>query len=207
LLFKIFRLQKFFMYRKAISALSLLVSASAVAHAADYTIDGDHSTVSFKVRHLAISSVVGRFTDVKGTFSFDPTKVTDSKAEATIVAKSVNTEQVKRDDHLRSPDFFDIAKFPAIQFKTSKIEQQGANEFVATGDLTIHGVTKPVALNVTFGGSAKDPWGNERVAFEAKTKLDRKDFGLTWNKTLDSGGLVVGDSVEISLEIEGIKKG
>ena len=111
----------------------------------------------------------------------------------------------KRDDHLKSPDFFDVAKYPKLTFKTNKIDKVSDSAFKAHGDLTIHGVTKPVTLDVTYGGAAKDPWGKERVAFEAKTLINRKDFGLTWSKTLETGGLVVGDDVQITLEIEGVK--
>lgn len=173
--------------------------------AADYVIDATHSSVVFKVKHLAISSVPGRFADVSGKFSFDPTKVEASSAEATIKATTINTMDAKRDDHLKSPEFLDVAKFPSIQFKSTKIEKVSDSAFNAHGDLSIHGVTKPVVLSVVYGGSAKDPWGKERVAFEAKTTLNRKDFGLTWSKTLETGGLVVGDDVQITLEIEGVK--
>jgi len=173
--------------------------------ATDYVIDSTHSSVVFKVKHLAISSVPGRFGDVAGKFSFDPAKVEASMAEATIKATSINTMDPKRDDHLKGADFLDVAKFPAIQFKTTKIEKVSDTAFNAHGDLSIHGVSKPVVLAVTYGGAAKDPWGKERAAFEAKTTINRKDFGLTWSKTLETGGLVVGDDVQITLEIEGVK--
>lgn len=186
-------------------AIILSTVVSSTAWAADYEIDSTHSSVVFKVKHLAISTVPGRFGDVTGRFSFDPTRVEASKAEAKIAVASINTMDTKRDDHLRSADFFDVSKFPSITFKTSKVEKVSDTAFKATGDLTIHGVTKPVTLDVTYGGSAKDPWGKERAAFEAKTLINRKDFGLTWSKTLETGGLVVGDDVQISLEIEGVK--
>ena len=173
--------------------------------ATDYVIDASHSSVVFKVKHLAISSVPGRFGDLSGKFSFDPSNIEGSKAEATIKASTINTMDAKRDDHLKGADFLDVSKFPAIQFKTSKIEKVSDSVFNAHGDLSIHGVTKPVVLNVTYGGAAKDPWGKERAAFEAKTTINRKDFGLTWSKTLETGGLVVGDDVQITLEIEGVK--
>jgi polyisoprenoid-binding protein YceI len=111
----------------------------------------------------------------------------------------------KRDDHLKGPDFFDASKYPSITFKTNKVDKVSDAAFKAYGDLTIHGVTKPVTLDVTYGGSAKDPWGKERAAFEARTVINRKDFGLTWSKTIETGGLVVGDDVQITLEIEGVK--
>jgi polyisoprenoid-binding protein YceI len=173
--------------------------------AADYVIDASHSSVVFKVKHLAISSVPGRFGDVSGKFSFDPSKIEASSAEATINATSINTMDPKRDDHLKSADFLDVVKFPSIQFKSTKVEKVSDTAFNAHGDLSIHGVTKPVVLAVTYGGTAKDPWGKERAAFEARTTINRKDFGLTWSKTLETGGLVVGDDVQITLEIEGVK--
>ncbi len=190
--------------RKVI-AIILSTFVSSAAWAADYQIDPTHSSVLFKVKHLAISTVLGRFGDVSGTFSFDPTRVEASKAEAKLAVASVNTMDTKRDDHLKGADFFEASKFPSITFKTSKVEKVSDTAFKAIGDLTIHGVTKPVTLDVTYGGSAKDPWGKERAAFEAKTLINRKDFGLTWSKTLETGGLVVGDDVQISLEIEGVK--
>lgn len=186
-------------------ALTLATLVSSTCWAADYTIDAAHSSVTFKVKHLAISSVPGRFGEVSGKFSFDPANIEAAKAEATIGAASINTMDAKRDDHLKSPDFLDVPKYPSITFKTTKIDKVSDSAFKAHGDLTIHGVTKPVTLDVTYGGAAKDPWGKERVAFEAKTMINRKDFGLTWSKTLETGGLVVGDDVQITLEIEGVK--
>jgi polyisoprenoid-binding protein YceI len=173
--------------------------------ATDYSIDSSHSSIGFKVKHLAISSVPGTFSEFKGTFSYDPANVAASKAEAEITVKSIDTSDAKRDDHLRAADFFDAPKYPTITFKSKKVEGVSASDFKAHGDLTIHGVTKPVVLDVTYGGSAVDPWGKERAAFVATTKINRKDFGLTWSKTLETGSLVVGDEVSITLEIEGIK--
>jgi polyisoprenoid-binding protein YceI len=187
--------------------VALVVSFCFVgtSQAAEYAIDPSHSSVGFKVRHLAISSVPGKFGEFKGTFSFDPKNIEASKAEAQIVAGSVNTNEAKRDNHLKSEEFLDAGKFAAITFKSTKIEKVSDTEFKALGDLTLHGVTRPVTLNVSYGGSATDPWGKERAAFLATTKINRKDFGLTWSKTLETGGLVVGDEVDITLEIEGVK--
>ena len=190
--------------------IGVVVGSFAIAlsaQAADYKIDPDHSTVGFKIKHLAISSVPGRFTEFGGTFSFDPAKIESSKAEVKVGVKSINTEQTKRDNHLRGPDFFNVEAHPDMTFKTTKIEPGSKDEFKAVGELTINGVTKPVTLDVTFGGAAKDPFGNERAAFSATTKINRKDFGLTWNKALESGGLLVGEDVNISIEVEGIKQG
>jgi polyisoprenoid-binding protein YceI len=191
--------------KKILFATFIATVCSSVSYAADYQIDPSHSSVVFKVKHLAISSVPGRFGDVSGTFKFDPANIEASSAEAKISVASINTMDAKRDDHLKSAEFLDIAKFPALTFKSTKIEKVSDTEFKATGDLTLHGVTKPVTLDVEYGGAAKDPWGKERAAFEARTKINRKDFGLAWSKTLETGGLVVGDDVQISLEIEGVK--
>lgn len=185
-----------------------VLAASLIAGncwAAEYVIDPAHSSVVFKVKHLAISSVPGRFGDMSGKFSFDPSKIDASTAEATIKASSINTMDAKRDDHLKGADFLEVSKFPVIQFKTTRVEKVSDTAFKAQGELSIHGVSKPVVLDVTYGGSAKDPWGKERAAFEAKTTINRKDFGLTWSKALETGGLVVGDDVQITLEIEGVK--
>jgi polyisoprenoid-binding protein YceI len=175
------------------------------AWAVDYKIDPSHSSVGFKVKHLAISSVPGAFGEFKGSFSFDPANISASKAEAEIETTSISTRDAKRDDHLRGGDFLDAQKFPSIGFKSSKIEKVSDTEFKAYGDLTIRGVTKPVVLEVTYGGAAKDPWGNERAAFVAKTKINRKDFGLTWSKTVETGALLVGEDVDITLEVEGVR--
>lgn len=185
------------------AAVASLVALNAWA--ADYKIDSSHSSVGFKVKHLAISSVPGTFGEFKGTFSFDPNNIANSKAEAEIVTKSIATGDRKRDDHLRGGDFLDAQKFPSIKFASSHIDKVSETEFKAHGDLSIHGVTKPVVLNVTYGGAAKDPWGNERAAFVATTRINRKDFGLTWSKTIETGALLVGDDVDITLEVEGVR--
>jgi len=190
--------------KRVIVAL-VVVAFSRGAVAADYTIDPTHSSIGFKVKHLAISSVPGRFGDFKGTFSFDPAHMESAKAEAEMTVASVDTGDKKRDDHLKAPDFFDSAKHPAITFKSTKVEKVSESDFKAHGDLSIHGVTKPVVLDVSYGGAATDPWGKERAAFVATTKINRKEFGLTWSKVLETGGLVVGDEVQITLEVEGVR--
>lgn len=189
------------------SLASLVIFTAAPLWAADYKIDADHSTVGFKVRHLAISSVPGRFATFDGTFSFDPANIKASKADATIALKSVDTNSTKRDEHLRGPDFFDVAKFPSMTFKSKEVEELSKDTFKLIGDLTIRGITKPVSLEVQYQGTVKDPWGNEKAGFTASAKINRRDFGLTWNKVLETGGLVVGDDVAINLEIEGTKQG
>lgn len=174
--------------------------------AAKYKIDSEHSQVLFKVKHLGISNVTGRFNNFTGSFDYDPDNVKASSAEATIEVESVDTDNKERDDHLRSDDFFSAGKHPLMSFKSKGISNVNGESFKLTGDLTINGVTKPVTLDVEVGGVATDPWGATRAAFEASTKINRKDFGLNWNKLLETGGLVVGDEVKITLEIEGVQE-
>ncbi len=187
--------------------LSVIAAAllPLTSFAAEYEIDPAHSSVEFKIKHLAISNVNGAFGAFEGTLSFDPTNVGASKTTAKISVDSISTENSKRDDHLKSPDFFNIAQFPALTF-VSKETSGTAESFKVKGDLTMHGVTKPVVLDVTYNGTAKDPHGNERVGFSATTSLNRKDFGLTWSKLTEAGSIVVGDEVKIALEIAGVKK-
>ena len=174
------------------------------AQAETYTIDKDHSNVSFTIRHL-VSKVTGNFDDFSGTINFDDKSPTKGGADVDIKTASIDTRVDKRNEHLKSPDFFDVAKYPDMTFKTTKVTGS-AKKLKVTGDLTLHGVTKPVTLDAEFGGTTKDPWGNTRVGFSGKTKINRKDFGLTWNKAIETGGLMVGDDVDITLDIEAIKK-
>ena len=169
-----------------------------------WTFDLSHSSVQFHVRHLMVSKVHGRFTKWSGNLALDGADLTKSKLDVTIDAASIFTEEQKRDDHLRSADFLDAEKFPTITFRSGKIEKKG-DRYDVHGDLTIHGVTKPVVLEVEGGDQVKDPWGGTRTGFSAKTHVSRKEFGLTWNVALETGGLLVGDKIEISLEIEAIK--
>jgi polyisoprenoid-binding protein YceI len=170
-----------------------------------WDIDVGHSAIHFWVRHLVISKVHGRFAKWSGTIELDAQDLTRSSVEVKIDAASIDTQVADRDTHLRSPDFLDVAKYPELSFRSRKIEKAGAG-YRVTGDLTLHGVTRQVVLDAEFGGTAKDPWGNERSAFEAKTTLDRRDYGLTWNAALEAGGVLVGEKVEISLEVEAVKK-
>jgi polyisoprenoid-binding protein YceI len=183
--------------------VSFLYLNSAIA--GHYEIDKDHTTITFAIKHLVISKVKGSFDNFSGDFDYDAKNVGASKVNTTIQTDSINTAVKKRDDHLKSADFFDVAKFPTITFTSKKVNASGKKAKIE-GDLTIHGVTKPVVLDVEMNGAVKDPWGNNRAGFSAKTKVNRKDFGLTWNKALEAGGFVVGDDVEISIEIEGIEK-
>src|SRR2546426_12165787 len=172
-----------------IAAVSAVYSLAAVpGRALDYTSDPDHSNILFKVKHLGVSTVTGRFEKFTATFDFDPQALKLASVQATIEAASLSTNVAKRDDHLRSADFLDVAKYPTITFASREVTSIKDSKFKLTGDLSLHGVTHPVVLDGSFGGAVKDPWGNERAAFTATTTIHRKDFGLTWNKTLDNGG-------------------
>ncbi|HET7710708.1 MAG TPA: YceI family protein, partial [Thermoanaerobaculia bacterium] len=166
--------------------------------------DAAHSEANFKVRHL-MSNVSGSFNDFAANLSIDQKNPAASSVEFTIQAASIDTDNENRDKHLRSSDWFEVEKYPTITFKSTKVEPAGKDKFNVTGNLTMRGVTKAVTLPVTFLGYGKDPWGNDRAGFEAETTLDRKDYGLTWNKTLDTGGVLLGDEVKISLNLEFVK--
>lgn len=188
--------------RLVLSTLSvfLLLGVSA-AGATEYKIDPAHSNVTFKIRHL-VSKTSGSFEKVTGTINHEKGKPETWVVNAEIDATSINTGNKKRDDHLRSRDFFDVKKYPKITFKSTKVEDADEDSAKLIGDLTMHGVTKPVTLDVQMGGEGVDPMGTKKIGFSAKTKLDRKDFGIVFNKVLDAGGTVLGDDVEINLEIE-----
>lgn len=186
---------------------SLMLLLAPAAFADTYTVDATHTSVSFKVRHMMVSYTKGKFTKFEGTLNLDDKAPEKSEINVTIDASSVNTELKDRDEHLRSPEFFDTAKYPNITFKSKKVKVVNPHEWKVTGDITIRGVTKEVVLNVSdIGKDVKDPWGNVRRGAVASTKVNRKDFGLQWNKTLEAGGVAVGDDVLIDLDIELIKK-
>jgi polyisoprenoid-binding protein YceI len=190
--------------RLAVTAgLAAALALSASAGTTTWQIDPQHSSAQFAVTHLMISTVRGEFHGLKGTLSLDDKDITKSTVEVTIDANSVDTREPNRDAHLKSPDFFDVAKYPSITFKSTKVEQVSPGELKVTGDLTMRGVTRQVVLNVD-GPKApiKDPMGMQRTAVSATTKINRQDFGLSWNKTLDSGGVVVSDDVNITLDVE-----
>ncbi|HEY2743816.1 MAG TPA: YceI family protein [Polyangia bacterium] len=170
---------------------------------ATWTFDNVHSIVGFSVRHLMISKVRGHFNKWGGTFEYDPKNPSATKIDVTIEAASIDTREEKRDAHLRSPDFFDVEKYPTLTFKSTSVSGSG-EELVLHGDLTIHGVTKAVQLKVESLGTTKDPWGGERAGFSASTSVNRKDFGLHWNVALEAGGVLVGEKVEIGIEVEAI---
>lgn len=170
-----------------------------------WNFDPVHSSVNFSVRHLMVSKVHGRFTSWQGSLEFDPDKPAESRVDVTIDAASIETKDEKRDAHLRSPDFFDVEKYPRIHFRSTSVEKAGKDRYRVKGDIEIHGVTKPIELDVEYGGTAKDPWGGERTGFSAHASLNRKDFGLAWNQTLETGGVLVGEKIDINLEIEASK--
>jgi polyisoprenoid-binding protein YceI len=188
-------------------SLTLTLFLAAGAFAADtFTIDRSHSNATFKIRHM-MSNTTGSFGDFKGAVVVDRENPAKSSVEFTVVAASINTGTEDRDKHLRSADFFDVAQHPEIAFKSSKIEPTKTKDlYNVTGSFTMHGVTKQIVLPVQFLGFAKDPWGNERAGFEIETVLDRKDYGLTWNKGLDAGGMLLSDEVKISINLEAVKK-
>jgi polyisoprenoid-binding protein YceI len=167
--------------------------------------DLGHSSVNFHVRHLMVSKVHGRFTRWSGNLELDEQDLTRSRLDVTIDATSIDTQEPKRDEHLRSADFLEVAAFPTITFASKQITREGEDRFVVVGDLTIRGVTKPVTLQVEGGDRVTDPWGGTRTGFSARTSISRKDFGLTWNVALEAGGFLVGDKLDISLEIEAVK--
>jgi polyisoprenoid-binding protein YceI len=187
----------------AIIALALPLAASA----STWTIDPDHTNVGFKVRHLMVSNVRGNFEKESGVIELNDQDITKSKVEVTIDTRSVNTNVQKRDDHLRSADFLNVAAYPTMSFVSKKVAKAGKDRLKVTGNLTLHGVTREVVLDVEGPSQeSKDPWGNIRRGASASTTINRKDFGLVWNKALETGGVVVGDEVNITLEIEMIKK-
>jgi len=171
-----------------------------------WAIDGAHSSIGFTVRHMVVSKVRGRFTRWTGTIAMDERDPTRAAVEIAIEPASVDTGVEQRDNHLRSPDFFDVERHPAMTFRSTRIERVRDGEYRVTGDLTMHGVTRPVALDVEFAGSAKDPWGGVRAGFSARASLDRKDFGLTYNQLLETGGVLVGERVDLDIEVEAVKQ-
>jgi polyisoprenoid-binding protein YceI len=171
-----------------------------------WQLDPVHSVAEFKVRHMMISNVKGVFTGISGVLRFDEGDISNSYVEATLDAASINTREPQRDAHLKSADFFDAEKFPTLSFRSTHVRRAGVGELSVEGDLTIHGVTKEVTFDVEGPSSpAKDPWGSARIGLFATTKINRRDFGLTWNTALETGGLLVGDEVTIALDIQFVK--
>ncbi len=192
---------------KAVGMMMALVAAPSLAAAASWDVDPAHTGVTFKVRHMMVTDVRGEFGKVSGKVDFDAKDVTKSIVDVTIDAASINTRDAKRDGHLKSADFFDVAKFPTITFKSTKVEAAGKGKLKVHGNLTLHGVTKLVVLEVE-GPSAeiKGPWGSFHSGATATTKINRKDFGMSWNQALDAGGVVVGEEVSITIDVELTRK-
>ncbi|HLL51912.1 MAG TPA: YceI family protein [Myxococcaceae bacterium] len=196
------------MRRTLLSAVAAVALASPFAAFAEiYEIDSAHSAASFSVRHMMVTNVRGQFGKVTGTLNLDEKDISRSTVEAAIDVTTINTSEPKRDEHLKAPDFFDVAKYPSINFKSTKVEQAGQGRLKVTGDLTMHGVTKPVVLDVAGPtAESKDPWGNLKRGVEATAKLNRKDFGLSYNKALETGGVAVGEEVAVTIDLQLAKK-
>jgi polyisoprenoid-binding protein YceI len=189
-------------------AAVLLLGVATPGLTATWEIDPAHTTIQFSVRHMMVSNVRGQFGKFGGHVEGDETKPGDARVEATIQAVSIDTANEKRDEHLRSPDFLDAAKFPTITFKSKKIEKTGEAKWKVTGDLTLHGVTKEVVLDLSdVTAPIKDPMGNMRAGAEVKTTINRQDFGISFNKTLDGGGVMVGNEIAITIDVEVTRKG
>ncbi|MDP1819954.1 MAG: YceI family protein [Acidimicrobiales bacterium] len=188
-----------------ITSLTRTVDGVEVPAAGTYALDASHSHVGFSVRHLMVSKTKGRFADVTGTvvIAEDPLA---SSVEVSIATASIDTRDETRDGHLRSSDFLDVEHHPAITYRSRTVTPAGSGRWAVEGDLTVRGVTRPVALEVTFEGGAKDPWGGERIGFTARGELDREDFGLTWNQALETGGVLVGKAVKLEIEAEAVRQ-
>lgn len=192
--------------KQLVLLLSVLAFAAPSQSAETYTIDASHSVVAFSVRHMMVATTKGAFADVKGTVVADAEDLSRSSVQVEIAVASINTNNADRDNHLRAPDFFDAAKYPMITFKSNKIEKKG-DGYVATGMLTIKGVSREIALPFSVAGPITDPWGNVRYGLEfERVKINRQDFGLTWSKVMETGGLVVGNEVTLELATELIRE-
>ena len=188
-----------------LSALVTTRSALAADPVQTYAIDPAHTSVTFSIRHL-VTRVQGQFRDVAGTIEVNRQEPAASSVTFTIQAASIDTRIEQRDKHLKSPDFFDVAKYPEITFVSKKVVAKDKTRFEVTGDFTMHGVTKEITVPVEYLGDIKDPWGNDRAGFSVKTTLNRKDYGIVWNKALDQGGMMLGDDVDVDIQIEAVLK-
>jgi polyisoprenoid-binding protein YceI len=190
-----------------VGALAVLVTAPVLAAPETFEIDPTHSSTQFAVKHMVYATVRGGFVKTAGHLVLDKQDWSKSSVEATIDATTIDTRDAKRDGHLKSPDFLDVAQYPTITFKSTKVEPAGPGKLKVAGNLTIRGVTKPAVLEVDGPSPEfKDPWGNQRSSATARTKINRKDFGVNWSQNLDTGGAVVGDEVDIVIDIEAVKK-
>ena len=189
------------------TATANATNAAAPGTVTTWNLDPVHSSAEFKVKHMMISNVKGKFSGLSGVLKLDETDYTQATVEASIPVSSVNTGDEKRDGHLQSADFFDAEKFPAMTFKSTNIDSTGGADYEVTGDLTIHGVTKSIVLKVEdVSQPSKDPWGNHRLGLSGSTKINRKDFGLTYNSALETGGVLVGEEVTITLDVQFAKQ-
>lgn len=180
------------------------MTAAATPTGTSWKLDATHTSVEFSAKHLMITTVKGRFADVAGSVTVNGASPADASVDITIQAASIDSRTEQRDAHLRSADFLDVEKYPTITFKSTKIEGS-RDEFTLTGDLTIHGTTKSVTLAVAFEGEGKDPWGGTRMGFSATGKIDRRDFGLTWNAALEAGGVLVSNDIKITIDAQVIQ--
>lgn len=195
--------------KKIIASISTIIALAlpSFVFASTWNIDPEHSNVGFKVRHMMVSNVKGNFDKHTGIIDINDKDISKSKVEVSIDTNSINTNMQKRDEHLRSADFFDVAKYPKMTFVSRKVAKAGKDKLKVTGDLSLHGVTKELVLDVEGPSKeSKDPWGNIRKGATATAKINRKDFGLIWNAALETGGVAVGEEITITLEIEMIKK-
>ncbi len=188
----------------ALVALAIVLAVPAAMAADTYNVDPAHSNVGFKIRHL-VSYVTGRFTDFAGAIQLDAADLAKSSVTFTIKTGSIDTAEPKRDTHLKSPDFFDVAKYPEMTFSSTKIAKGSGDAYQVTGQFSMHGVTKEITIPVEFIGTTKDPWGGERAGFSTTFVLDRKDYGIEWNKVLDTGGTLVGNEVTATVNLEAAK--
>ena len=170
-----------------------------------WNIDSAHSGIHFTVRHMVFAKVRGRFATWRGALQLDPGSLASGKAEVSIEAASIDTGVADRDNHLRSGDFLDVERFPELRFVSKSVRHTGGDTYAVDGALTIRDATRDVTLDVTYAGQAKDPWGNQRVAFTASTSIDRRDFGLAWNQVLEAGGVLVGERIEIEIELQAVQ--
>ena len=182
------------------------MSNDLAATTGTWEIDPSHSTIGFVARHAMVAKVRGGFSEFTGTLSLDGADPAKSSADLTIVASSFSTNNAERDAHVKSADFLDVEQFPTLTFKSTAVTQKDDDEFIVTGDLTIHGVTKPVDVKFELLGTSQDPWGGTRIGFEGKAEISRKDFGLVWNVALETGGVLVSDTIKLEMDVEAVKK-
>ncbi|MBU1009521.1 MAG: YceI family protein [Bacteroidetes bacterium] len=194
------------MKKTLLTIVSLLVVALSFGQNTNWKIDQSHANVTFEIDHMVITTVTGSFKEFSGVIMADKPDFSDASVKFTIQAASINTDTEKRDDHLRSADFFDVAKYPTIEFVGKSMTKVSGNKYKLKGDLSMHGVTKSVELDVKYNGTIKDPWGNTRAGFKVSGSLNRTDYGLTYNTVMEAGGLVVGENVDIQVNLELIKQ-